>query len=132
MTQPTTQPTTGHHVESGGSDANVVSDEAVLPPLAAIQQGYEEARASIIDPTHAPLNWVHDPADPYPDTEAIDVDAVAPPVPRDATPPTEAMSVAAKHLAELQAMAEESAPAHTARSSDLLGLRRWWRAFWTP
>jgi hypothetical protein len=128
-----TQPTTSHQIRTGDSDANVVSDEAVLPPLAAIQQGYEEARASIIDPASAPLNWVHDPADAHPDTEAIDVDALPPPVPHDATPPTEAMTVAAKHLAEQQILDEASLPAKSSpRTGDLLGLRRWWRAFWTP
>ena len=128
-----THPTSTEQTQGGDAVENFVIDDAAAPQLAAIQQGYEEARASIIDPTRAPLNWVHDPADPHPDTEAIDVDAVPPPVPHDATPPTEAMSMAAKHLAELQAMGEEAPPAHrSTRPADVLGLRRWWRAFWTP
>ena len=128
-----THPASTEQTPDGDAVENFVIDDAAPPPLAAIQQGYEEAKASIIDPTRAPLNWVHDPADPHPDTEAIDVDAVPPPVPQDATPPTEAMSVAAKHLAEQQAMGEEAPPAHaSAHTADFLGLRRWWRAFWTP
>jgi hypothetical protein len=128
-----TQPTSAEQAQGGDAVQNFVIDDAVAPQLAAIQQGYEEARASIIDPTRAPLNWVHDPADPHPATEEIDVDAVPPPVPHEATPDTEAMSMAAKHLAELEAMGEEASPTGTSvRTSDPLGLRRWWRAFWTP
>ena len=93
MTQPTTQPTT-------------TEPEPAAPGLAAIEESYEQAKASIIDPQPAPLNWVHDPDDPHPPTEAIDVDAALPPVPGEAA---------------------EGAP----RTRDPLGLRRWWRAFWT-
>jgi hypothetical protein len=126
-----THPTSTDQAQGGDGGGNFVIDAAAAPQLAAIQQGYEEARASIIDPARAPLNWIHDPADPHPDTEAIDVDALLPP-PHDATPPTEAMSVAAKQLAEQQALGEPApAPAPT-RTADFLGLRRWWRAFWTP
>ena len=65
MTQhPSTEQTQGDE-----SVENFVIDYAAAPQLVTIQQDYEEARASIIDPTRAPLNWVHDPADPYPDTE---------------------------------------------------------------
>ena len=128
-----TQPTSTDRDRGGDAAENFVIDHAAAPQLAAIQHGYEQARASIIDPTREPLNWVHDPADPYPRTEAIDVDAVPPPLPQDATPPTEAMSVAAKHLAEQQALEEAAASAQSSpRAADPLGLRRWWRAFWTP
>lgn len=128
-----THPTSTDQAQGGDAVQNFVIDDAAAPPLAAIQQGYEEARASIIDPTRAPLNWVHDPADPHPDTEEIDVDSVPPPAPHDATPPTEAMSVAARHLAERQAFGEAAPPVPTSmRTTDFLGLRRWWRAFWTP
>ena len=128
-----TQPTTSHQVQTGDADKNVVSEEAVLPPLAAIQQGYEEAKATIIDPSRAPLNWVHDPANPHPDTEEIDADAVLPPVPHDATPPTEAMSVAAKQLAEQPVTGSAPSPGHASpRTGTSLALQRWWRAFWTP
>jgi hypothetical protein len=127
-----THPTTSRQAQTG-DDPNVASAEAVLPPLAAIQQGYEEARACIIDPDRAPLNWVHDPENPHPATEEIDVDAVPPPVPHDPTPSTEAMTVAAKQLAEQQLLDEAALPAQTSpRTADFLGLRRWWRAFWTP
>ena len=107
-----TQPTTSQPAQTG-DDANIASADAVLPPLAAIQQGYEEARAWIIDPTRAPLNWVHDPDNPHPDTEEIDLDAVPPPAFHDPTPDTEAMSVAAKYLAEQQALGEAASPAET-------------------
>jgi hypothetical protein len=128
-----THPTSTDQAHDGDAVENFVIDDAAAPQLAAIQQGYEEARASIIDPTIAPLNWVHDPANAYPETEAIDVDALPPPLPHDATPPTEAMSMAAKHLAEQDAMEEAAASAQTSpRAGDPLGLRRWWRAFWTP
>jgi hypothetical protein len=127
-----TNPTSTDHTQDGDAVENFVVDDAAAPQLAAIQHGYEEARASIIDPSDAPLNWVHDPANPHPDTEEIDVDAVPPPAAHDEPPPTEAMSVAAKYLAEQQASGAWSpahAPAHRARAFDL---RRWWRAFWTP
>jgi len=102
-------------------------------PLTAIQQGYEEARASIIDPTGAPLNWIHDPANPHPATEEIDVDAVPPPVPHDATPATETMSVAARQLAEQGLPGQAAALAPTSPgAAGLTRLQRWWRAFWTP
>ena len=125
-------PTTSQQAQTG-DEPNVASADAVLPPLAAIQQGYEEARASIIDPTRAPLNWIHDPENPHPATEEIDVDAVPPPALRNPTPDTEAMSVAAKYLAEQQALGEETAPAQRSTGGALsAGVRRWWRAFWTP
>jgi hypothetical protein len=61
------------------------------------------------------------------------VDALPPPVAPDATPPTEAMSVAAKCLTEQQVAGESAAPPVTStRAADSFGLRRWWRAFWTP
>ena len=126
-----THPTSTEQAQGGDADKNFVIDDAAAPQLAAIQQGYEEARASIIDPTRAPLNWIHDPADPHPDTEAIDVDAVPPPVPNDPTP-TEAMSVAAKHLAEQQLIDEAALPAHASARLPVFSLQRWWRAFWTP
>jgi len=127
-----THPTTSQQAQTGDAP-NVASAEAVLPPLAAIQQGYEEARACIIDPDRAPLNWVHDPENPHPATEAIDLDAVPPPALSNPTPDTEAMSLAAKYLAEQQALGEEEARADTSpRATVSSGVRRWWRAFWTP
>ena len=127
-----THPTTSQQAQTGDAP-NVASAEAVLPPLAAIQQGYEEARACIIDPDRAPLNWVHDPENPHPPTEEIDVDAVPPPTLSNPTPDTEAMSVAAKYLAEQQALGEESAPAQPPTGGAFsASVRRWWRAFWTP
>jgi len=127
-----THPTTSQQAQTGDAP-NVASAEAVLPPLAAIQQGYEEARACIIDPDRAPLNWVHDPENPHPATEEIDVDAVPPPTLRNPAPDTEAMSVAAKYLAEQQALGEEAAPAQPSTGGALsASVRRWWRAFWTP
>lgn len=103
-----TRPTSTDQAHDGDTVENFVID-AAAPQLAAIQQGYEEARASIIDPTREPLNWVHDPADPYPATEAIDVDAVPPPLPT-ARPPQSS----------------------TLRATPFGLLRRCWRAFWTP
>ena len=128
-----TQPRTSQQAQTEDDAPNVASADAVLPPLAAIQQGYEEARACIIDPDRAPLNWVHDPENPHPDTEEIDVDAVPPPALHDPTPDTETMSVAAKYLAEQQALGETARPAETSTGGAFsAGMRRWWRAFWTP
>jgi hypothetical protein len=104
-----TQPTRAEQTQGIESAENFVIDHAAVPQLAAIQHDYEEARASIIDPTRAPLNWVHDPADPCPETEAISVDTVPPPIPGEELPPTTSTG-----------------------TTDFLGLRRWWRAFWTP
>ena len=128
-----THPTKTEQVPVGDAVEAVAPAEEAAPQLAAIQQGYEEARACIIDPTRAPLNWIYDPADPHPATEAIDVDALPPPVPHEATPPTEAMSLAAKYLAEQSVLDEAASSAPTStRAADSSGLRRWWRAFWTP
>jgi hypothetical protein len=91
---------------------DVAGADIAAPELAAIQNRYEEAKAVIIDPG-SPL---------YPATEAIDVHAVMPPVPHAATPPTEAMSTAARLLAE-ELVTEEARP-----SAVSPGPRQWWRA----
>jgi uncharacterized protein (DUF1800 family) len=89
---------------------NAVSTTAVdTSELAAIQHRYEEAKAVL-----------HDPA--YPLTEEIDADAIRPPVPHDATPPTEGMSTAARLLAQ-EAVTERRRP-----SAAAAGPRRWWQA----
>ena len=53
--------------------------DAAASHLAAIQHSYEEARACIVDPSRSPSYPAQDCIDAYPETEAIDVDAVAPP-----------------------------------------------------
>ena len=61
--------------------------------------------------------------DLYPATEEIDVRALKPPVAHNATPPTEAMSIAAKFLAE-QLVSEEM----RASAEGLPGEQGYWRA----
>ena len=51
-----------------------VAGAAAVPRLAAIQQGYEEAKAGIVDPMRA---RAEDDADPLPATEKIDIRQVA-------------------------------------------------------
>jgi len=87
----------------------VTGADLAAPELAAIQHRYEEAKAVL-----------HDPG--YPLTEEIDLDAVKPPVPQHATPPTEAMSTAARLLAQ-RLVAERAG-----QSAVAAGPRRWWKA----
>jgi hypothetical protein len=80
--------------EAGGGDL-------VAPGLAAIQHRYEEARAHIARLSDGLWDTAEDLTDPHPDTEAIDIRLVQPPTALAATtPPTTAMTVAARYLAE--------------------------------
>ena len=101
--------------EDGDAVEGLPSADIAAPQLAAIQHRYEEAKAVIIEPRSTAL---------HPATEEIDVDAVKPPVPHEATPPTEAMSTAARFLAEQQITLAPTPHRHTLPS----GPRRWWRA----
>jgi hypothetical protein len=80
--------------EAGGGDL-------IAPGLAAIQHRYEEARANIARLSDGLWDAAEDLTDPHPDTKAIDISLVQPPTAYTATtPPTAAMSVAARYLAE--------------------------------
>ena len=117
--------------------------------LAAIQHSYEKARACIAGLAGSSGHGGRPDADPHPDTEAIDIRLVRPPAAYEATPPTTAMSVAARSLAERPIVegtpprVDPSGPTperHTTRhgvrashiqtqaSHDARGPRRWWRA----
>ena len=120
-------------IQDGGAVDGAAGADAATSHLAAIQHSYEEARACIVDPSRSPSYPAQDCIDAYPETEALDVDAVLPPVPENPTPPTESMSVAAKSLAERLVVEDEGWQA-TGRgpvSDDAAGptgSRRWWRA----
>jgi len=84
----------GEAQEAGGGDLSA-------PGLAAIQHRYEEARANIARLSDGLWDAAEDQTDPHPDTQAIDIRLVQPPTACTApTPPTTAMSVAARYLAE--------------------------------
>jgi hypothetical protein len=120
-----TQTQDGEAVDGAGADS-------AASHLAAIQHSYEEARACIVDPSRTPSYPAQDCVDAYPDTEAIDLDAVLPPVPLNAAPPTDSMSVAARYLAERQVVegmgwqATGSGPGGD--DSPVPAGSRWWRA----
>jgi hypothetical protein len=138
----------GGVIENGHAEA-AAGGGLITPELAAIQHRYEEARAYIAL-SGGSSDTAQDLADPYPDTEAIDIRLVKPPAPHTVTtPPTTAMSVAARYLAERPE--DESGPKlerHTASRSrdDEMQVqhrladsplrpcrpRRWWRAIRIP
>ena len=85
--------------------------DIAAPQLAAIQRNYEEARAYIAGLAYSSWHGAQDVTDPYPDTEEIDIRLVKPPAVHDAsTPPTTAMSVAARFLAERPVIEEVRSP----------------------
>ncbi len=85
----------------GGEAEDVASGNIVAPQLADIQHSYEEARASIAGLARSSRHAEEDVTNPHPDTEEIDLRLAKPPVvEEEATPPTTAMSIAARHLAE--------------------------------
>lgn len=80
--------------------AEVYGDEIAEPLLAALQSTFDEAMACLDDLARS---WSGDPEpiDPHPRTQKIDVRLIEPPVVADAgTPPTRAMSLAARCMAE--------------------------------
>jgi hypothetical protein len=104
--------------QHGGTVEGVADADTAAPNWAAIQDGYEQAKANIVDP--------------FPDTEKIDVRAVQPPAPTGSLPGTEAMSVAARSLAELLVVEGAASPARgpaPATASPVASHRRrgWWR-----
>jgi hypothetical protein len=110
----------GTTVEKGqaGKAHEAAGGGLIAPALAAIQHRYEEARANIAGLSDGLWDAAEDLTDPHPDTEAIDIRLVQPPTAYPATtPPTTAMSVAARYLAEQPG--DESRPRlerHTASS----------------
>ena len=103
MTYPTTIGQRREHSDDDGQYGDAVEQvaraEAAVPSLAAVQRRYEEAGANIVAPTPASSYAAPDGGARYPATEEIDVRALKPPVAQVATPPTEAMSLAAILLA---------------------------------
>jgi hypothetical protein len=74
-----------HAVQPARDDGSgTVADPVATAGLAAIQQGYEEAKAGIVDPVRVPASPADD-ADALPDTEKIDLRQVALPVVRPGT-----------------------------------------------
>jgi hypothetical protein len=132
--------------------------EIAAPQLVAIQHSYEEARACIAGLARSSWHASEDVADPYPDTEAIDIRMVKRlAVPEATTPPTTAMSVAARFLAErplsdgVPSSAEAAGPTQDRHSApcprdgevqaphvdteapvDVHRPRRWWKALRVP
>ena len=93
----------GTTIEKGqtGEAHEAAGGDLIPPGLAAIQHRYEEARANIARLSDGLWDAAEDSTDPHPDTEAIDIRLVQPPTAyTPATPPTTAMSVAARYLAE--------------------------------
>ena len=136
-----TNPTVIHRFQDNQAVADAQDGEAVegeagadtaAPHLAAIQDSYEAAKANIVDP--APV-WPS-PADddePFPATEKIDGRMVMLPSVPDEAAGTEAMSVAARLVAEQLALEEAASPASgpvepEAPSGAVPRRRRWWRA----
>ena len=79
----------------------LAGDEIALSLLAAIQHSYEEAKACIDDPDRSSWPATPDGTEPHPGTEKIDLRLVKPPAVRAVTtPPTAAMSLAARVVAE--------------------------------
>ena len=106
--------------------------DVVAPELAAIQHRYEEARASIAGLSDGSANAAQDLAEPYPETQAIDVRLAKPPTAQSATPPTTGMTVAARCLAEQpedESCPETQAPhRHADRAPAPSRHGGWWRA----
>ena len=121
-------------VEHGQDDGAGEGADAVAPTLAAIQNSYEEAKANIVDPA-PPWPSPADGGEPLPATEKIDLRGVTLPTVPDGTRGTEAMSVAAKFLAEQQVVEQgtspASGPAPDASSAAPAGRRGWWRGIRT-
>jgi len=111
-----TQPTATHRFED--NQAVDTAQDIAAPNLAAIQHSYEDAQANIVDP--------------FPETEKIDVRTVQLPAVPDGTPETEAMSVAARFLAEELASEKEQLASRTpalpeSPPATSTGRRHWWR-----
>ena len=124
-----TDPTVIHRFED--NEAGGQAAEAV-PHLADILRSYEEAKANIVDPAPA---WPADEGEAFPGTEKIDVRTVGLPAVPEGTKGTEAMSVAARFLAE-QLVREDGRGATTnsrpaAASAVSSGRRGWWRGIRT-
>ena len=106
--------------------------DVVAPELAAIQHRYEEARASIAGLSDGSGDAAQDLAEPYPETQAIDVRLAKPPTAHSATPPTTGMTVAARCLAEQpegESCPEAQAPHRSPDRAPAVGRPgAWWRA----
>ena len=99
-----------------------VDPETASTHLAAIQFGYEEAKAGIMEPA----NFVCDEV--FPGTEKIDITSVGlPAVPAEESA-TEAMTVAARRLAEQLADEDTGFQPSGAEPAQPAGRPSWWRA----
>jgi hypothetical protein len=108
----------GHLVvdrKDGDAVEGMARADIAVPHLVAVQRRYEEAGAHIVTPAPSSSHSTPSSSDRYPETEEIDVRALKPPVAHIATPPTEAMSLAAILLAERSVIEEmrSSASAQT-------------------
>ena len=124
-----TDPTVLHRFENNAAVAGspAVADR-VEPHLAAIQRSYEEAKSNIVDP--AP-SWpsAADEGEAFPGTEKIDVRTIGLPAVPDGSSGTEAMSVAARRLAEQLAAEDEEPPVRrTGQAPASAEPRGWWRS----
>ncbi|HLM05834.1 MAG TPA: hypothetical protein VK402_11675 [Blastococcus sp.] len=157
MTQPDAVEERGDAASVGeGQDGEVLSTgpdgaagepaggDIAAPQLAAIQKSYEEARASIARLAGVVEPAAQDASAPHPETEKIELSLAKPPVVEEtATPPTAAMSVAAKYLAERPVIDEmrsqtdakkpstEQDAASSTQDEVPAPARRWWRALRT-
>jgi hypothetical protein len=91
-------------------DPDPAGAAAVAPLLAAIQLGYEEAKACIADPARSSSAGAAG-QEPLPDTEAIDLRSVPLPAVPDAVAGTAPMSLAARSLDERMVVEEQRPPA---------------------
>ncbi len=122
-----THPTATHRFQ----DNEVADADTAAPNLAAIQDSYEAAKANIVDPA-PPWPSAADDDEPFPETELIDGRMVMLPSVPDGSSGTEAMSVAARFLAEQQALEEARPPVTDSepgpeRAAATPGRRGWWR-----
>ena len=105
-------------------DNRAVDPETASTHLAAIQIGYEEARAGIIEPA----NFVSDEVAAFPGTEKIDVTSFGLPAVPAGESGTEAMTVAARRLAEQFAAEDAGFRPSGAQPVQPAGRPSWWRA----
>jgi hypothetical protein len=126
-----TKPPVIHRFQDNDAVAGPMGGDTAAPHLAAILHSYEEAKANIVDPAPA---WPS-PADdePFPATEKIDGRMVMLPSVPDEAAGTEAMSTAARVVAENLALEEMGPPATSSdpgpeRGTASPGRRGWWRS----
>ena len=126
-----TNPTVIHRFQDNEAVAAAPGAATAEPHLAAILHSYEEAKANIVDPA-PPWPSPADGGDPVPETEMIDLSRVGLPVVPDGSRGTEAMSAAARVVAERSVLEEAGPPATDSDpgpepGTASPGRRGWWR-----